>query len=174
MANQTSGTNALDPSALMVDGLKQSGIWDLNVIQNASAAAQNLYRIERTSDAIVWSSGSDSEPDYLIARDWSNSYRPDGRTAFQHPKTEELLRLQREALDFDKRVDVLKDIQRWGAEWMMVVPAQHIFTTFSFRWPWVHNSNWGPPLGETDGQPYWGAHFQWLDPAMPRREQGAS
>jgi ABC-type transport system substrate-binding protein len=169
-AVQLSGGNIPEYDGLVIDGLKATGIWNVNLIQSPTAAAQNLYRIDRIGTAVVWSGGSDSEPDYLIARDWSSTYRTDGKTAFPHEKTEQFLKPQREALDFEKRVQVLKDIQMWGAEWMMVVPAQHIFTTFSFRWPWVHNSNWG----EVAGQPYWGGHYQWLDSAMPNRDRGAS
>jgi ABC-type transport system substrate-binding protein len=149
--------------------LRKTGTFDLNLIQAATSTEQNKYRVDRVGDGIAWSGGSDSEPDYLIARDWSTGFRPDGRTSFPNQRTEQLLKAQQEALDFDERVKVLKDIQMWAAEWMMVVPAQHIFTTFSFQWPWLHNYNWGDGTS-TQGQPYWGSHFHWLDSSMPNRE----
>jgi peptide/nickel transport system substrate-binding protein len=157
---------------LVIDSLRTSGNFELNLIQATTGAQQNLYRIDRIGDGVAWSGGGGVDPDYIMGRDWSNTYRTDNRQAFAHPRTEELFLAQRKTIDYEKRVQVLKDVQMWAAEWMMVVPAQHLFTRFSFRWPWVHNSNWGET--STDGRDNWGAHYQWLDEAMPRRNQGAA
>jgi hypothetical protein len=46
------------------------------------------------------------------------------------------------------------------------IPYIHQYTSFSFRWPWVHNINHGDALS---GNPVWGGHRQWLSADMPRR-----
>lgn len=156
-----------EEDSLRMDSLRASGTFAVDVLQVATAQEQRKYRVDRAWDGIAWSSGSDSEPDYLMQRDWVGTAQTGGRTSFAHEKTEALLIAQRQELDFNKRVEILKDVQRWAAEWMMVLPAQHIYSTFSFQWPWVHNYNWGTP--DTFGTSYWGSHKQWLDKDMPNR-----
>jgi len=157
----------LEEDTLRMDSLKASGTFAVDVLQVPTAQEQRKYRVDRDWEGIAWSNGTDSEPDYLIWRDWIGTAQTGGRTTFAHPRTEELFKAQRGELDFQKRVEVLKDVQRWAAEHMMVVPAQHMYNTFYFQWPWVHNYNWGTP--DTYGTSYQGSHKQWLDKDMPSR-----
>jgi ABC-type transport system substrate-binding protein len=152
---------------LRMDSLIASGTFAVYILQVPTAQEQRKYRVDRDWEGIAWSNGTDSEADYLIQGDWIGTAQTNNRTTFAHPKTEELFVAQRKELDFNKRVEILKDVRRWAAEHMMVVPAQHMYSTFHFRWPWVRNYNWGTP--DTYGTSYFGSHKQWLDKEMPNR-----
>jgi hypothetical protein len=50
---------------------------------------------------------------------------------------------------------------------MPAIPFIDMYTSFSFRWPWLHNINWGSE--DQTGRPVSGGHKQWLDADMPKR-----
>ena len=167
VAVELSRGSLLEEDVLRMDSLKAAGTFAVDVLQVPTAQEQRKYRVDRDWEGIAWSNGTDSEADYLIQRDWIGTAQTNNRTTFAHPRTEELFVAQRREVDFNKRVEILKDVQRWAAEHMMVVPAQHMFSTFSFQWPWIHNYNWGTP--DTYGTSYFGSHKQWLAKEMPSR-----
>jgi hypothetical protein len=66
------------------------------------------------------------------------------------------------------------------ADFMPAVPGRHLYTTFRFRWPWLHNAgfgDWGDPsaIGPSpaNGWPIAKGHLQWLDANMPNRNSGS-
>ena len=75
----------------------------------------------------------------------------------------------RRETDLQKRIQLVKDLQMAAGEFFPTVPRPHMFTTFTFRWPWLHNTNHGWNGNSLDGRPIWGGHKQWLDANMPRR-----
>jgi hypothetical protein len=49
-----------------------------------------------------------------------------------------------------------------------------MYTTFSFRWPWLHNSTYANNnggAGSIGGFPELGGHLHWLDETMPNRDR---
>jgi hypothetical protein len=81
---------------------------------------------------------------------------------------DQLAEAQRHELDFDRRVSLIQDFQLYQAQKFYIVPGRSLYTTFSFRWPWLHNSNYADNLGSS---PDLGGHLQWLDPDMPNRDR---
>ncbi|MPZ49006.1 MAG: hypothetical protein GEU75_06805 [Dehalococcoidia bacterium] len=154
---------------LVVDSLKASNTFDVKPILSATSVEQNKYRLERDFDGMVWIGGSNIEIDYLLARNYTTVAARDGKTAYGHVKTEAFLKAQRRELDFEKRMKIIRDLQLWFAEWFPSIPAQHLSTRYRFRWPWLHNSNWGGSESPPTGRPHWGSHLNWLDADMPRR-----
>ena len=62
-----------------------------------------------------------------------------------------------------------------AAELMPAIPYIHQYTSFRFRWPWLHNINWRlqPADGIPEGRPVLGGHLQWLDADMPQPRDAA-
>ena len=52
IAIQLSQGNIPEYDGLVVDSMKQANLFDINVIQSPTGAAQNLYRIDRITDAL--------------------------------------------------------------------------------------------------------------------------
>jgi ABC-type transport system substrate-binding protein len=161
-----SGGGALSESnQLQMDSFKASGAFAPNVELVTSREKHNEWRISRTFSGIVPSSTS-NDPDYFLYRDMGSKYHNQPEGPF-HEKTDAFIDAERRAIVFEERTKILKDIQVWLAEWMPIIPTTHQYTSFSFRWPWLRNFNWGD--GGTEGYLAWGAHKQWLDPDMPNR-----
>jgi len=97
--------------------------------------------------------GGATDQDYVLAQ----IYKTGGPQAtFSDPKMDEFVLAQRRAVDFGKRAEILKDWQRYAATVFYHLPTRHVSGTWSFEWPWLHNTN----------EP---GHLQWLDANMPRR-----
>jgi hypothetical protein len=86
-----------------------------------------------------------------------------GGVAFPDAKVDAYADQQRNEVDYQKRLALIKEIELYLAERFLMNPGRNTFTTFSFRWPWLHNSNY------SSGNPYFGGHLQWLDKDMPNR-----
>jgi len=97
--------------------------------------------------------GGATDVDYILFR---NFYSKGPVSAVVDPKTDEFHIRQRRELDPQKRAAIIKEWQLYCANVMNCIPTRHLFATWTFEWPWLHNSN----------QP---AHLQWLDSNMPRR-----
>jgi ABC-type transport system substrate-binding protein len=51
----------------------------------------------------------------------------------------EFMRAQANEFDHKKRVEIIKDFQRYSAEQMYVVPIFGVATNFGIAWPWAGN-----------------------------------
>jgi hypothetical protein len=100
---------------------------------------------------------------------YSKGPRPGGEPAYASPKLDQIADAYRKETDAQKRIQLVKDMQMAAGEFFPTVPRPHTFTTFNFRWPWLHNTNHGWNGTSLDGRPIWGGHKQWLDANMPRR-----
>jgi len=172
---------------LVMDSLQASGNFDLQITRAQSRTEHNKYRLDGEFDGLIPQSGSTDDADYFAYRDYHSEGNPRGVQAYPLPEVDELSRRQREALNVDDRITALQEFQRFMADWMMTVPGRDLFTTFSFRHPWVHNTAFGttpendPPSGVSlggwhsppEGRHVLGGHLQWLDKDMPNRETGA-
>jgi peptide/nickel transport system substrate-binding protein len=166
---------------LVMNSLQGAGTFDLNVNRIPTAQEHNKYRIDGIYDGLIPQSGYSDDADYFIARDYHSKGRVASRElpqAFPDPRIDELGDKQRLEIDPVKRAQLLKEFQLLVAELMPAVPGRHLFTEFSFRWPWLHNSNQGTTLGSwtgfaspPDGRPVLGGHLQWLDKEMPNRDR---
>jgi ABC-type transport system substrate-binding protein len=164
-----------DADQLVIDNVSKAGTFNLDILRVASAPEYRKYQVDREMDGIHGTEqGSTNDVDYFIMRDYHSKGRADGRQAYAHAKIDELAAAQRRELDVEKRAAVLKEFQIFMAEWMPAIPGQHMFTTFQFRWPWLHNANYGEVTSPPGGRPSWGGHLHWLDESMPNRETGAA
>ncbi len=174
-----------EESQLVMDSLQQSGNFDLQITRSQSRTEHNKYRLDGEFDGMIPHSGSTDDVDYFVYRDYHSEGNPRGVQAFPSPEVDALSKAQREAVDLPTRYAALEEFQRFMANWMMTVPGTDLFTTFSFRHPWVHNLAFGttpennPPssVGSLSspfpGRQVLGGHKHWLDESMPRREAGA-
>ena len=95
-------------------------------------------------DGLVQSSTSE-DADHVIYRDYHSQGNTEGEQAYPDPRIDRVAEAQRRELDVKKRIEYLKEFQMLAAELMPDVPFVHQYTTFRFRWPWLHNINWGMP-----------------------------
>jgi ABC-type transport system substrate-binding protein len=161
---------------LVIDKLQAAGTFKLEVVRSANTVSHRNCRSLGQCDGFVSSgSGDDYDADRVIYRDYHSKGNTEGDQAYPDPRIDRVAEAQRRELDVAKRVELIKEFQYLAAELMPVVPFVHQYTTFRFRWPWVHNSHFGlqPSDGLPEGRPVWGAHRQWLDKDMPNRERGA-
>jgi ABC-type transport system substrate-binding protein len=163
-----------EENLVVMDSMQASGVFNLQVERVPTAAEHNRYRIQGLYDGLIPQSSQNDDADYFIMRDYHTAGRPaPDRQAYPDPRIDALGDAQRKELDLEKRSQILKDFQMLAAELMPAIPGRHQFTTFAFRWPWVHNLAFGGNGGSpTDGQPILGGHLQWLDPEMPGRNTG--
>jgi ABC-type transport system substrate-binding protein len=161
---------------LAIDSLTAAGTFKLEIVRSPNTVAHRNCRSLGQCDGFVSSgSGDDYDADRVIYRDYHSKGNTEGDQAYPDPRIDAVAEAQRRELDVNKRVQLIKDFQYLAAELMPVVPFVHQYTTFRFRWPWVHNTHWGlqPSDALPEGRPVWGAHRQWLDKDMPNRERGA-
>jgi peptide/nickel transport system substrate-binding protein len=169
-----------DEDQIVMDSLSKSGTVNLQVTRVANATEQNKYRIDGQFDGLIPQSGASGDADYFISRDYYSLGRADGPQAFPDPKIDELAVAERKEMDVAKRNETLKQFQIFMAGYMAAVPGRHLYTTFRFRWPWLHNTNYAQVVtpGATgipsppEGRPVLGGHLQWLDANMPNRNSG--
>jgi peptide/nickel transport system substrate-binding protein len=161
---------------LVVDSLGAAGTFKLNIIRSANTVVHRNCRSLGQCDGIVSSgSGDDYDADRAIFRDYHSLGNTGGSQAYPDPRIDRVADAQRRELDVQKRIDYIKEFQLLAAEIMPLVPFVHQYTTFRFRWPYVHNTAFGyPGAGLPEGRPVWGSHKHWLDKDMPNRERGAS
>jgi ABC-type transport system substrate-binding protein len=160
---------------LTIDRLQASGVFKVNVQRSQNTVAHRECRSLGKCDGLVQSSTSE-DADHVIYRDYHSLGNTEGDQAYPDPRIDRAAEAQRKEMDPAKRVQALKDFQMVAAELMPAIPYVHQYTTFSFRWPWLHNINRGMPgTGGTipDGRPIAGGHLQWLDKDMPNRDRGA-
>ena len=129
-------------------------------------------------DGFVAQSSTSEDADYFVYRDYHSLGRVGSegieRVPYPDPRIDRVAEAQRREIDPAKRFQYLKDFQILAAELMPALPGRHLFTTFTFRWPWLHNAHFGPGGSPPEGRPIAGSHWQWLSPDMPNRDRGAS
>jgi peptide/nickel transport system substrate-binding protein len=163
---------------LVMDSIDKSGIFKVKVHYSQTDAEHRLYRNEGKFDGILEErGGSEGEADRFIYRNFhSAGNRPRGEQAYPHATIDAMAEAQRREMDVPRRMQILKDLQVFLAEFMPTVPGSHYYTQLAFRWPWLHNSNYGGgPRGAGDSSPpegrgAFGGHLHWLDPSMPNRD----
>jgi ABC-type transport system substrate-binding protein len=163
-----SGDNDLDREQLTHKYLRESGVFNINFHLIPDAEYRTKYNVNLDYTGVSTASeASGRNLDYYLFRFYHKTRGGDGQgfLAFTDPKMDSLVEQQRREVDFDKRVNLIKDIQMYLAETFYQNPARSLFTTYSFRWPWVHNQQY---MGEWPGL---GGHLQWLDESMPRRNE---
>jgi peptide/nickel transport system substrate-binding protein len=168
-----SGGEIPEQDQLVIDSLNQSGNFAVNVIRSINSVEHRNCRSLGRCDGIVQTSVSE-EADYVIYRDFHSQGNTEGEQAYPDPRIDRVAEAQRKELDVAKRIEHLKEFQMIAAELIPVLPWIHQYTSFRFRWPWLHNSNYGDAGSPPEGRPIPGGHLQWLDAEMPRRNTGAS
>jgi ABC-type transport system substrate-binding protein len=140
---------------LIQDFFKQSGLFRLELSGVPSSSYNELITVSQQFDGIQQESGPNGdEIDYILFRDYHKSQR-NGAT-FPDAKMDEYAEATRRETDFNKRVALIKEIQLYAAQKMYYPTGSSLYTTFSFRWPWLHNATQR-------------AHLHWLDESMPKR-----
>ncbi len=155
---------------LTMDSLTASGTFRLEVVRVPTAPEYIKYRIGGEYDGFLGNeTGSLDDVDFHLAQEaQGTANRP---VPYPDPQIDALVTAQRQALTLEERWNVLKELQPILAAHMPTVPPSHDYTTFSFRWPWLHNINWGEIGSPPAGRPRWGGHLHWLSPDMPRRDE---
>ncbi|MPZ48879.1 MAG: hypothetical protein GEU75_06135 [Dehalococcoidia bacterium] len=174
------GGQVPEEDQLTIDRLQASGLFNVNVVRSQNTVAHRQCRSLGQCDGLVQSSTSE-DVDHVIFRDYHSEGNTEGEQAYPDPRIDRAAENQRKEMDPQKRIEYLKEFQMLAAEIMPAIPYVHQYTSFSFRWPWLHNLNYGQveTSGEVDGavmpegRPTWGGHKQWLDEDMPNRDRGA-
>jgi ABC-type transport system substrate-binding protein len=122
-------------------------------------ADQILIKWPMKGFVISWGNGGDV--DNVVFRLWHSSNAP----AFPDAKLDDYIMKQRQIADPVARAGVLKEMGKYLAEFFPSIPTQGMNGTFSFEWPWLHNSYPYPNLDT----PSVNGHKQWLDPSTPKR-----
>ena len=173
---QLSGGEIAEENQLVLDSFKATGTFDLKVERVPGRQAGNKYRIEGRFDGLLGWHSTGTGIDYVVMRDMHKNGRVGSRglqnQAYPDARMDDLGDAQRGEMDPEKRLEILRDIQHLQAEIFQFIPSRHRFTTFSFRWPWVHNLGYGTNGGSPpNGRAILGGHLHWLDETMPNRDR---
>jgi ABC-type transport system substrate-binding protein len=157
-----SGTELNDGDTLVHKYLDEGGIFKADRRFTPANEYRTTINVDGKYDGTQSQSGaSGNDFDYVMYRDYHSSRV--GGVAFPDAKVDAYADQQRNEVDYQKRLALIKEIELYLAERFLMNPGRNTFTTFAFRWPWLHNSNY------TSGNPYFGGHLQWLDKDMPNR-----
>jgi ABC-type transport system substrate-binding protein len=158
---------------LMIDSMNQSGAISPQVYRSTSSTEFRNYRTfgQMPTGGLASLSGSSNEVDYIVYLDYSNTPGLIYPLPYPDARSDALAESQRRETDVAKRFEILRGFQHLQAELMMTIPGEHLFTQFNFRWPWLHNSNYGGTGSPPTGRPVSGGHLHWLDKDMPDRDK---
>jgi ABC-type transport system substrate-binding protein len=155
---------------LMVDSMVQSGNFKVNLVATANRVEERNCRSLRQCDAFINTGGSEYFMDYFMREQHTNGNRPGGEPVYPNPTLDRIANEYRLAIDLEKRIALIKEWQTFQAGYFSMVPAEHVYTIFTVRWPWTHNiSQGGGATADLEGKEAFGAHLVWLDKDMPRR-----
>jgi peptide/nickel transport system substrate-binding protein len=158
---------------LMIDSFNQSQNFKANLIATSNQVLERNCRSLRQCDAFINTGGSEYWMDYFMREQSSAGTRPGGEHTYPSPEIDRLANEYRRTTDPAKSVALLKEYQMFQANYFSMIPGENVFTVFTLRWPWVHNTSWGAAydaeLSGRDAWGSWGAHKAWLDKEMPRR-----
>jgi ABC-type transport system substrate-binding protein len=161
-----------DEEQLVIDSLNLAGTFKLQINGVRNANEYRDYRNTLKFDGLVTQVGATADVDYHINRVYHSAGNlPRGVPAYPDPRIDALATAQRRELDFEKRRQMIKDFQMLVAELFPTIPGRHSYTTFNFRWPWLHNSAYGSAGSPPEGQPVAGGHLHWLSSDMPNRDK---
>jgi peptide/nickel transport system substrate-binding protein len=139
---------------LVIDQYNQSGVVKMNSHQFPVSDSATYYQTEEFS-GMLSPLCAGGPPDFYIHRTYVTG---ESTAAFiGDPKMDDIAQRQRVEFDPQKRVEILKEFQRYAAELMWVIPADGNVGSFAYMWPWLHNFNRM-------------SYQQWLDKDMPRRD----
>jgi ABC-type transport system substrate-binding protein len=159
-----SGGEVPEADRLTIDSLNQSGNFRAKVNTSLNTVVHRDCRSLGQCAGMVQSSISE-DVEYILRDQHTNGPRPGGEPAYPSAEFDRIADTYRRELDPEKRIALLKEAQMVQAKHFTTIPYVHAYTSFSFRWPWLHNIN----HGGDQGNPVWGGHKQWLDKDMPRR-----
>jgi peptide/nickel transport system substrate-binding protein len=149
---------------LMIDSANQSGVFKVLLTTETNTVAHRNCRSLGECRTLTSTSLSE-DMDYFLRELHSAGNRPGGERPYTDPTLDRIADAYRRELDAQKRISLLKEWQMFNSEFFPQIPSIDQYTSFSFRWPWMHNIN----HGAVSGRPYYGGHLQWLDANMPRR-----
>jgi hypothetical protein len=151
-----------DGEILLNKYIVESGVFNVDVRQLSANEYRQRINVDNLFEGIQSQNAPGTDVDYGMFR-YYHSGR-EGGVPFPDPKMDQLSEAQQVAQDYESRISIIKEIQMYLAQKFYQNPGRNHFTTFSFRWPWLHNSNYGSEW------PVLGGHLQWLDATMPNRE----
>ena len=128
---------------LVIDSLAAAGTFKVEIIRSVNTVAHRNCRSLGQCDGSLVRSGATTTPDYIIYRDYHSKGNTEGEQAYPDPRIDRVAEAQRRELDVEKRIEYIKEFQMLAAELMPLIPFVHQYTKFRFRWPWVHNNNYG-------------------------------
>jgi ABC-type transport system substrate-binding protein len=143
---------------LLTDGANKDGLfkWDARAVNNTEYTIQIQNSLNFKGIHGHQGFGGD-EPDFMYYRYFhSKAINP---PTWVDPKMDEFSEAQRQTADPEKRWAVFRDTQRYLAQKWYTLPGPYSFTSFTFQWPWLHNTNYSQSKG----------YLQWLDKDMPNR-----
>jgi peptide/nickel transport system substrate-binding protein len=163
MYNASSGATPQEDQ-LMIDSINQSGVFKVRAIGEANTVQERNCRSLRQCNAMIRTGNSEYDMDYFF-REQTYGARDGGDPSYPDPRLHALSDAFRKEINFERRVQIVKDYQRLQAEYFSMIPATHEYTVFTFRQPYLHNVG----VSDAEGYPYVGGHLQWLSKDMPRR-----
>jgi ABC-type transport system substrate-binding protein len=163
-----SGGETPEEERLTIDSLNRSGLFKVTQTKSVNTVEHRNCRSLRQCVGIVTSS-TNEDADYALREYFSKGPRPGGEPAYPSPNLDRLAEAYRREQDLQRRIALLKEVQQAAGEFFPTVPRPHQFTSFTFRWPWLRNTNHGWNGVSLDGRPIWGGYKQWLASDMPRR-----
>jgi peptide/nickel transport system substrate-binding protein len=165
--SRAGNASAQEISTVQLDSWAKSGIVNANRINNtAQVYGDKIVALAEFKGMQYPASSSGTDVDYLLYRNYHSNGPPNPWTgALADKDLDALVIAQRKEPDWNKRVAILKDVQRHVAKTFPLLPGPHRFSTWRFEWPWLHNVN-QPFTNRSWPDDSW---LQWLDPDMPRR-----
>lgn len=150
----------LDRIKLTADELTKSGVLRMKLEAVPAAEVVNRVYVENDIEGMLANLPAGGGLDFYLKNFYSTG--PGNTQPFKDETLGAMVDKQSREMDTNRRIEILKDIQRYLAKEFYIVPADGNFGSFSFNWPWLHNIIYNTPFGVQ-------AHKLWLDPNMPRR-----
>lgn len=144
-------------TTLIQDAWQRTGLVKLNrkQVPNVEFSDQILLQSNFTGIARPNPVGG-NDPDAQWIRQWHSTGES---TVWKDPKVDDIIMRQRRETDMQKRIEILKEFQRYAAETFYQFPGNGLIGSFGFWWDWLRNSNYPVTM----------VHKHWLAPDMPRR-----
>lgn len=152
-----------DRVRLTMDELQKAGVLRLKPVEVPGDVVVNKIYVNNDFKGVMPGLAAGGGLDFYL---YNFYYYNDGDKAttgghpFLDPDLRALVVKQRQEMDVKKRIEVLKDIQRYLAKKFYIVPTDGNYGSFTFYWPWVHNIGFAEPYDSWK---------RWLDASMPKR-----
>lgn len=150
-----------DEHTLTMDALNRSGVVKITEQRFPNNAQTPYYQTNEYTGMIGPVVASGGSVDAHMARFYhatqaTHAFRGD-------PVMMDLIDRQRREVDPQRRIEIIKEYQRYAGKVFYHLPCEGNFGSFGFYWPWLHNSVSPAALSNQR------EHLQWLDEAMPKR-----